>query len=253
MNDAIVSLITAGLEPWVAASLFAVSFISSFVTIALGIGGGSLLLAAMASLVPPTALIPVHGVVQLGSCVFRAALLARHIYWAPFAAFAFGSVIGVAFGGLIVVELPPAVVTTGVGIFVIFSVLYRAPAWLGNHGFLTGLISSFLTMFFGATGLFVATFSKALGLERQGYVATHASLMTLQHLLKVVTFGILGFAFGPWLVFTVLMMVFGVLGTLAGRSVLIRMSEHIFKRVLDAVLILISLRLIWMGLADLLG
>lgn len=251
MDTTLVTLATGGLDPWVAASLYAVSFLTSCITISLGIGGGALLLAVMASLVPAAALIPVHGVVQLGSGFFRAGLLMSHIHWPPFAGFAAGSVLGVALGGLVVVELPPAFVTIGVGIFVIFSVVAKAPAWFGRHGWFTGIVSSFLTMFFGATGLFVAVFSKALKLDRQAHVATHAALMTLQHLLKVIVFGILGFAFVPWLGFIALMMAFGVLGTLAGRMLLVRMSDHGFKRALDIVLILISLRLIWIGVADL--
>lgn len=231
--------------------LLAASFVGSFITVALGIGGGAMLLALMATFMPPVALIPVHGVVQLGSNVFRALLLRRYVFWPPVAAFAAGTVIGVAIGGAIVVELPGGVVLIGVGAFVIFSVLAKPPAWLGRMGWLSGLISSFLTMFFGATGTFVATFTKSLELERHAHVATHATLMTLQHGLKIVAFGMLGFAFGPWLVFMAAMIAAGFIGTVAGRHVLVRMTDKGFKRALDAVLILISLRLIWQGFGDL--
>lgn len=241
----------AGLEPATALVLLAASFAGSFITVALGIGGGAMLLAVMATLVPPAALIPVHGVIQLGSNVFRAALLFSKTYWPPIAAFAVGSAIGAAAGGALVVELPPAVIQIGVGLFVIWSVLARPPAWLSRAPALTGLISSFLTMFFGATGVFVANFVKSLTLERQAHVATHAVLMTLQHGLKIAVFGLLGFAYGPWIWFIALMIAAGFLGTLIGRHVLIRMSDHGFKRALDIVLILISLRLIWRGIASL--
>jgi uncharacterized membrane protein YfcA len=113
------------------------------------------------------------------------------------------------------------------------------------------MVSSFLTMFFGATGLFVANFTKSLALPRQNHVATHATLMTLQHLLKVLAFGLLGFAFAPWAGFIGAMILSGVAGTLAGRVLLERMSDHGFKRALDVVLILISLRLIWSGVSGL--
>ncbi len=45
------------------------SLLTSMLTAAMGIGGGVLLLAVMASIVPVAALIPVHGLVQLGSMV----------------------------------------------------------------------------------------------------------------------------------------------------------------------------------------
>lgn len=229
--------------------LMVCSFAASLITVALGIGGGGLLLAVMASLVPPAALIPVHGVVQLGSNGGRAAMLWRKISWAAvIPGFLVGSLLGSAIGGAVVVELPPSVVQIGVGAFVIYSVFARPPQWLSRWPWLTGGISSFLTMFFGATGLFVANYTKSLRLPRHDHVATHATLMTVQHGLKVLIFGLLGFAFGPWAMVILALIVAGLGGTLAGRLVLNRISDHGFKRALDVILVLISLRLIWQGL-----
>lgn len=245
-------LLSGGLAPVTVLGLAGASFLSSFITVALGIGGGALLLAIMANLVPPVALIPVHGVIQFGSNLFRASMLIRYAHWPGFAAFATGAVIGVALGGSVVVNLPPALVQIGVGCFVIWSVLGRPPAWLSRWSALTGMISSFLTMFFGATGVFVANYTKSLRLPRREHVATHAVMMTLQHVLKTLTFGTLGFAFGPWLGFIGMMVACGFAGTLVGKLLLERLSDHHFKRALNAVLILISLRLVWTGLRALL-
>ncbi len=236
-----------GFEPLVLLVLLATSFLGSFITVSLGIGGGALLLAVMASLLPPVALIPVHGVIQFGSNVFRAAILFKHTYWPPFVAFALGTGFGAAVGGSVVVNLPPAIVQIGVGGFVIFSVLSRPPAWLSRLPFVTATISSFLTMFFGATGVFVANFTKSLQLPRERHVATHAGFMTLQHVLKVVVFGILGIHFGPWIGFIAAMIFTGLLGTILGRQVLVRIGDKGFKRALDIILVLVSLRLIWQG------
>ncbi|MYM55929.1 sulfite exporter TauE/SafE family protein [Thalassovita mangrovi] len=236
-----------GFEPLVLLALLATSFLGSFITVALGIGGGALLLTVMASLMPPAALIPVHGVIQFGSNVFRAALLFKHSYWPPFAAFALGTLFGAVLGGSVVVNLPPAAVQIGVGAFVIYSILSKPPAWLSRLPFVTGTISSFLTMFFGATGVFVANFTKSLQLQRERHVATHAGFMTIQHVLKVVVFGFLGFQFGPWIGFIAAMVFAGLLGTILGRRVLVRIGDKGFKRALDIVLVLVSLRLIWQG------
>ncbi|MGI3183565.1 TSUP family transporter [Nioella aestuarii] len=231
-------------------ALSAVSFLSSFITVSLGIGGGGLLLAVMASLVPPAALIPVHGVVQLGSNAGRAGMLFRHINGSALPGFAIGSLIGCALGGIIAIELPPALVQIGVGCFVIYSVFARPPKWLSGWPWLTGAVSSFLTMFFGATGLFVANFTKSLALPRHAHVATHATLMTLQHGLKVLVFGLLGFAFGEWALVIITLIAAGLVGTYTGRLLLNRMSDHGFKRALNILLILISARLIWSGLTS---
>ncbi|MDZ4135857.1 MAG: TSUP family transporter, partial [Paracoccaceae bacterium] len=206
------------------------------------------LLAFLASALPPLVLIPVHGVVQAGSNAGRALNLLRFISWRDMPGFVLGSVLGVGLGGALVVNIPPYLVQIGIGGFIIWSVFSRPPAWLRRFPVLTGAISSFLTMFFGATGLFVANFTKSLTLDRHGHVATHAALMGVQHLLKTVAFGFLGFVFLPWLGFIAGMILAGFAGTLVGRAVLNRISDARFRMALDVVLVLISARLIWGGL-----
>ena len=87
--------LTAGLDPISVLLLFGASFAGSFTTVALGIGGGAFLLAIMASLLPPAALIPVHGVIQLGSNGLRAVLFWKLALWSTFWPFLAGTVVGV--------------------------------------------------------------------------------------------------------------------------------------------------------------
>ncbi|AWI86045.1 hypothetical protein CEW88_20040 (plasmid) [Alloyangia pacifica] len=246
-------LLPDGMTEAVFALLIGTSFAASFITVAFGIGGGGVLLAVMASLVPPAALIPTHGVIQLGSNFGRAALTFRHIHWSVIPAFALGSLIGAAAGGVIAVTLPPSIMQIGIGAFVIYSVFAKPPKGLRDWPAIVGAVSSFLTMFFGATGLFVATFTKSQELPRHSYIATHATLMTVQHGIKTLTFGLLGFAFAQWGAFVVAMIAAGLLGTVSGKMVLNRMNDHRFRLALDTILILLALRLIYAGLRDLLG
>ncbi|MEM7643266.1 MAG: sulfite exporter TauE/SafE family protein [Pseudomonadota bacterium] len=232
-------------------TIVAASFVGSFITAAFGIGGGALLLAIMASVMPPAALIPAHGVVQLGSNAGRMAMLWSSVFWPALPWFALGTLIGAALGGLVVVELPPQWVQIGIGFFVIYTILARAPRWFSRWPVVTGFVSSFLTMFFGATGLFVASFTKSLGLDRHGHVATHAALMTVQHGLKVVVFGFLVFAFSDWASVIAALVAVGLIGTFSGKLVLNRISDARFGLALDLLLVVISVRLIWTGLAHL--
>lgn len=243
-----VPILPEGMEASVFALLMITSFAASFITVAFGIGGGGLLLAVMATLVPVSALIPVHGLIQLGSNAGRMAMLLRAVAWHALPGFAVGSFVGCILGGLVVVELPAQVVQIGVGLFVIWTVFARPPQWLKRWPVLTGGISSFLTMFFGATGLFVASYTKSLNLARHAHVATHATMMTLQHGLKVIVFGFLGFAFAEWGLFVLAMIGIGLAGTLTGRLFLDRFPDHYFRFAFDTLLVLISLRLIAGGL-----
>ena len=237
----------AGLGWTVAGLIVAASFGTSFITAAFGIGGGGVLLALLASLVPPAALIPVHGLVQLGSNVGRAAIMFPHRDQSVLVPFSIGAIIGVALGGSLAVQLSPDILKVGVGGFILWSVLAKPPGFIRRSAALAGGFSSFLTMFFGGTGPFVAAYVKAMDVPRMSYVATHSMLMTVQHLLKTIAFGFLGFAFSEWLPLISAMVASGFLGTLTGKHVLMRIDEQKFKFVLNSILILLSLRLIWTG------
>ncbi len=240
----------AGLGDWVALALIAASFVTSLITVAFGLGGGVALLALLASLVPPAALIPIHGLVQLGSNFGRAVVMARYRNRDVLPPFSVGSLIGVALGGSVAVQLPADAIQIGVGLFVIWSIFGTPPAFMRRSASIAGAISSFLTMFFGATGPFIAAFGKTVTTDRLSFVATHATMMSVQHGLKTLAFGLLGFAFGVWAPLIAAMIVAGFLGTLAGRRVLMRIDEARFQFVLNAILFVLALRLIWTGASD---
>ena len=76
-------------------------------------------------------------------------------------------------------------------------------------------ITTFLTMFVGGTGPFVAAFISPDRFGKEETVASHASCMTMQHGLKVIVFGLFGFAFGPWLPLLASAGLVGLVATLA--------------------------------------
>lgn len=241
------SLLPPDLEPLAAFLLIAASMGTSFITAAFGIGGGIMLVAIMAVMLPPAALIPVHGVVQLGSNFGRALIMLKHVERTVIPPFLVGSALGAGLGGVVFIQFPPWVVQFGLAGFITWSALGRLPAIGKGHVFAAGAVSSFLTMFFGATGSFVAATVKGMKLPPLEHLATHSTLMTLQHLLKSLAFGFLGFAFAPWAPFILAMIASGFLGTVIGRHVLARMGHRYFQTVLSGILLLLAARLAWSG------
>ena len=232
-------------------SLILFSAVTSFVTAAAGIGGGVMMVAIMAVLMPTQAVIPVHGVVQIGSNAGRTAILLRQVQWHVLAPFCAGSVVGAAIGGLTVVELPASVLNIGLACFILYSVWVPPVSAPGRFKVVaTGAFSSFLTMFFGATGTFVSAMVKSMRLGRLEHVATHSACMVAQHFIKVVAFGLLGFNFAPYAGLVVAMIASGFLGTVIGNHVLVKIvSDVIFHRVLAVLLSLLALRLLYEGVA----
>lgn len=249
---ALPDLFPPGLAPWAVVALIVLSAGTSFISAAMGLGGGIVLLAVMATLLPASALVPVHGMVQIGSNAGRAMVMARDVRLGVMMPFLLAMAVGAVAGGLIAVRLPEWLLQVALGGFILWSVWGRwQPSAAGRALMLGGLVSGFLSMFIGATGPFVATLMRALGLGRMQLVATQAATMTLQHVVKVVVFGALGFAFADYLPLVLVMIATGLLGTIVGRKVLYRMGDARFQKVLTAVLTLLALRLIWSGVSAL--
>ena len=100
-------LLPEGLAVYPAIALIIASFFTSALTAAVGIGGGLSMLALMAYVIPPFALIPVHGLVQLGSNASRAHLSAT-AHKLVCGCTVSGSVlpVGASLGAMIAVQLP---------------------------------------------------------------------------------------------------------------------------------------------------
>lgn len=253
MDSLLAAALPAGLDPWTAGGLVAVSFVASLLTAAMGLGGGLLMVAVLAGALPPAALIPVHGVVQLGSNLGRAVLLRDHVRRGILLWFALGAAFGVGLGAGVAVNLPRPALLTVVAVFILASTW--APR-LGSRpvperGFVAvGAATAFVSMFVGATGPFLAPFlaPERLG-DRQATVATLAACMSLKHGLKVAAFAAAGFAFLPWLPFVAATVASGLLGTLAGRAIVVRLPERIFRIAFRTLLTALALRILWQALA----
>ena len=229
-------------------ALCGISFVGSFIAAGLGLGGGLLVLATMTLFLPPTVLIPVHAVVQIGSNGFRAFLMRRQILYSVIPAFLVGTLLGSWLGGLTIFALEVWLLQSILGVFVLYATW--APKFRSSNPgpmkfFGCGVFGGFATMFVGGTGPLVAPFVNAACKERQQVVATHASLMTFQHLFKVIFFGVLGFAFGPYIPLMVGLIGFGICGTIIGRRVLDRLPERTFRIALQTILTLLAARLLY--------
>ncbi len=244
------SFLPPGLAPEFAMILLACSALTSLITAAFGAGGGVMLLALMAMWVPPAAIIPVHGMIQLGSNAGRMAMTWRHVDWRVIGAFLPGVVLGAIVGSLVLVRLPAWLWQVTIAAFILY--LCWAPKLpalaLGRGGiFAASALTSFISLFVGATGPLVAAFIRQIHSDRFVTVSTFATAMTLQHLPKAMVFGFAGFVFRDWLWFMVAMISCGFLGTWIGLKILGRLENRTFQRVFNLLLTVLALRLLWLA------
>lgn len=238
-------------SPHIFILLVTVSGLTSFFTASFGAGGGVMLLGVMAQVLPPQLIIPLHGVAQLGSNAGRAAMSWQHIDWKLIGAFLPGAILGAFIGSFVLVSLPPAIMYLTIALFILY--LCWGPKLpkmvLGHWGTaLAGGVTTFITLFAGATGPLVAAFIKQIHADRFRTVATFAAAMSLQHVLKITVFEIAGFPLTAWLPLLVCMIISGAIGTWIGLRILKRMPDRYFHRFFNIVLTLMALRLIWQSI-----
>lgn len=214
------------------------------------------MLALMGLFVPVAALIPVHGAVQLGSNTGRAWYQRQNARLDIMLPFIAGSLVGALAGAMVVIQLPDAPLKLLLGVFIIIVTWGKIPGFdrLGRAGLAIGsAVTALVTMFVGATGpLLSAFFAQLLPDDRKALVATHAAGMTIQHGLKIVVFGLAGFAFAQWLPLVAAMIVSGYLGTVYGSAWLETLPEETFRRWFRIGITLLALDMIRRGVMALL-
>lgn len=225
------------------------SFLGSFTTAALGVGGGAFLIAIMADIVPPLALIPLHGIVQMGSNASRAMLTRQHINKRVVIMFALGAIIASGCAVFLLGAVGTDFIPPLIALFILWLCWGPMPELgLGKTTkglFLGGWLTTMATMVVGATGPLVSAWLGRSGVDRWVYTANFSSCMTLQHLLKIVVFGFAGFAFTEWLPLLGLMILMGYIGTKAGLQVLGKLPEKHFKVLFKALLSILAIRILF--------
>ena len=196
------------------------SFLGSFITASLGVGGGVFLLLVMLIYLPAIVVIPIHGVIQLASNVGRSALLRQYIEWNFILIFSVAALVGAICAGFIFFSLPAVLLQVIVLIGAI--ILTWLPAKQvkkpkASGIIFLGFITTFLSMFVGTIGPLLAAYIKGLFNERLRFVSSYAAAMAMQHFWKIIVFGAAGFAFTSYLWLIISMATLGLFGTVAGR------------------------------------
>ena len=214
----------------------------------MGVGGGVILLALLAQIVPSAVVIPLHGAAQLASNTSRVFVQRKHINWTYILPFFIGGVIGAAILTPWVRDVPDGVGELMLGIFILIAT-WRAQ-WLGLsqwHPAASGGVTTGLSLILGATGPLVMSVLPRNAWSRQMVVGTHGMAMVLQHGIKVVAFSSLDFDWSAWWPMLLAIAVGTFAGNRMGALLLNAFNEQQFKTALDWLLTLLAVRLIWQG------
>ncbi|MFK7890245.1 MAG: TSUP family transporter [Granulosicoccus sp.] len=230
-------------------ALGAFSTLTSLVTAVAGLGGGLLLLALMAQLLPPSILIPLHGVAQFFSNANRGVIHRDKLDWNYLKPFGFGSLIG-AFAFVPLLVFVNAVIgAMAMGCFILaitwfpklFNVSRLPPLF-------SGTLTSGLGVLFGATGPLAMSAHPKEHWSKGQIVGNHGAAMAFQHGVKVIAFLVAGVQLQQYLPHMLVLFVGAWLGTFIGTKILRKVSDKRFKTILKWVLTLLGIRLIVVNL-----
>lgn len=216
-----------------------------------GIAGGVMLIAVMPAFLPPAAIIPLHGLVQITSNVSRAVLGARHVQWRIVRDYGAGAVVGALLGSRLVPLFAWDNLPVLLGLFIlVFTWMpkLRGEARVPLKFGLLGLVQTAMSLFVGVAGPLNMPFLLRENLGRDRTVITHSVQMTIMHLLKVVTFGLLGFSFSPYLQLVAGMTAGAILGSWVGTRLRSHVPERVFRHAVRVLITLLAMRMLLDGL-----
>ncbi|MEL6892855.1 MAG: sulfite exporter TauE/SafE family protein [Actinomycetota bacterium] len=227
------------------------ALLTSILSAVAGLGGGVILLIAIAQFVAPTTAIPIQGAIQLASNSSRAWFLRDDVAWPPVGWSSLlllpASLLGVA----VATSLPEDAIRVVLAAFVL--VLAWRPTilrWRGGRSLpppaLVGVggLSGFVNTTVGASGPVTSPFFRAVTATHVAFVATAAVTQVLAHTAKLIAFTAEGWRIGDHLGVIAIGVAGVVVGSRIGTHLVGRMPERTLATLFQVVLTALALRLL---------
>lgn len=209
-----------------------------------------IILAVTSTVLPVTAIVPIHSTLLIGSTASRAVVFRRHVDWRIAAPFLAGSVIAVAIGARVYVELPASFVASAVAAVMLIAIWLPDVRWrprIRHPWLIVGFIHSLLSTLF-AYGAILHAVILHTGLGRRQIVGTMAACLTGMSVLKISGYALAGFDYRPYLWIIACAVVVAFVGTWVGKQVIDRISERTFRAAFRVLVTLTALRLLYVAL-----
>ncbi len=231
------------------------TFFTAIITAVSGAGGGVLLLGLMGLVLPGTAVIPLHGAVMFLQNGLRGALLFKYVDWRFVGIAGVGSLLGALLAGPVAVNLNDNAMQLLLGLGLLYLIWAPKPKKplsipvLNKLGAdartaIMAVLISIITILIGAAGVLFSAIRRRGGLAKEAVLADQSYIMLCQHILKMLVFGLAGFAFGPYLPLIVPMVCMGLLGTFVGVVMMKKISSEVFDTIFKAVITLLAIAML---------
>lgn len=226
----------------------ALSFVTSLLTSIFSVGGGIIMLVALAQSFSPVTLIPLHGAIQLSNNLSRTFVYRKFFKWYLIQNILIATTIGSVGGILLFGAIPEEALIwliVGTILFFTWAPLDNFVLSIMKNDWFCGLISGFAGIFIGANGPLVTAYMRTKNLNPQSLVANHGAVMIYQHAIKILLFiYFFGFSIGEYLFFILILAIAGLAGAVLAKAIISLIPYESFNIALKILLTFLALILV---------
>lgn len=228
--------------------ILATYFCTSAFSAAVGMGGGIMITAVLATMLPIHAVLPVQTTMLFFNTGYRLWLYRMHADWKLAAPFLLGLAIGSTAGAFVYVNLSEHWLELCLGITILLFIW-----WPGGAGVLArskplqvvlATVHGFITSVTGIGGLLQGVMSR-FKLPRQKFIGTFSTLMFGSNVFRALGLFLAGASIGPYLGLIALAIPVGFAGAHVGKRFLDGMDDHWFDLLFKTLMTLVGLHLLY--------
>jgi uncharacterized membrane protein YfcA len=223
------------------------SFLTSLLTSIFSVGGGLIMLVALAQFFSPATLIPLHGSIQLANNFSRTLVYREFFQWSLIKNIVISTMLGAFIGIYLFGTLPEyllLMLIAGTILFLTWAPLDNFILPIMKNDWFCGLISGFAGIFVGANGPLVTAYLRTKNLSPEVLVANHGAIMIFQHGVKIILFtSFHNFKIHDYLLFISILAATGYAGANLGRRLISTISFESFNIALKALLTFLAFSL----------
>jgi uncharacterized membrane protein YfcA len=236
--------------------IFFLVTLGALVTSLTGLGGGTLILAGLLLFFPPEISIPLHSFTQFSANGLRTGIFFKHVNWSVVIAYGLLMLPSTWLAAKMFYLINPSVLKLIVGIFILASITpwkIKPTEEPEKKTFvLLGALSGFMGVFVGAIGPAVVPFFNRLKLSRDGILSTKSAGQMILQLSKIIAFsGAAGVNFLAMKNHVGVLVCGTLLGVLISIPIGKKISDHKFNLAVNALLALISIKVLFEGMSEL--
>lgn len=230
-------------------------FLTSILSGVMGMGGGLILMALYALILPVNLAMSLHGFTQFFSNGSRTIMHYKKVQFDLVTKYLVGGLIAIFILSMIKFSPSKRMVLISLGIIPFISLLPKISSYFditkNNRSYLCGFIVSSAQLLVGASGSLLDIFYISSPLNRHTIIANKSITQTIGHVFKMIYYMFVLEGFSEFIKFSPytlgLIVIFTVIGNYIGKLILKRMNEDSFRRYSKGIILTMGILLMIRG------